>query len=186
MQAEASPHHAMYGHAHDRVGQTLLDAAGEAQQQPTRRLRDDWPFVGVQAPRGLGNAVCCAFHCGAVEPLPLRGKALVVLIREFLGGTKTELIQQHLPETRLPKQFAAQIIAQVPKIGVRKLAKMLGLSPSTITRWKQEKSFNDELYLWTSIFNRRRNTVDKTSKKAPKKVKNPKRAEKKGKKKSTN
>jgi hypothetical protein len=83
------------------------------------------------------------------EPTP---ETMAVLLRELMGGTNTELIQSNLPENKEPKIFAAQLLAQCPKIGVRSLAKALNLSPSTISRWIKDSDFQREIRFWAEMF----------------------------------
>jgi len=84
-----------------------------------------------------------------MEASHLRGlsppEALVILHRELLGGANTNLIRKSSPAKRRPKELAVQIIAETPNIGVRKLAKMVGVSASTITRWHQEDEFRRQV-----------------------------------------
>jgi hypothetical protein len=83
------------------------------------------------------------------RPLP---EALVIVLRELLGGTNTDLIREHWSDNRRLRDFAAQILAQMPNIGVRKLAKRLGVSPSTISRWLREEEFHEDIRLWKFMF----------------------------------
>jgi hypothetical protein len=66
------------------------------------------------------------------------GYALVDLIRSLLDADKKKLKSS---KAYPPRYQAAWILAQVPDISTRELARMLGVSPISVSRWRNREDF---------------------------------------------
>ena len=95
----------------------------------------------------IRHMTLCIVEVLFLEPEPLP-EACAVLLRELLGGDNTDLIKKHRPETKIVWELAVQILAQRPRIGIRALAKMVGVAPSTISRWLKDSSFQADVRFW--------------------------------------
>lgn len=95
----------------------------------------------------IRHMTLCIVEVLFLEPEPLP-EACAVLLRELLGGANTDLIKKHRPETKIVWELAVQILAQRPRIGIRALAKMVGVAPSTISRWLKNSSFQVDVRFW--------------------------------------
>ena len=73
------------------------------------------------------------------------GPELIALLMELLNVDRhrRSLGAAHSEE----KDIAAQLEAQVPNVGVRELAKAVGVAPSTITAWRREPDYEKHVKL---------------------------------------
>jgi hypothetical protein len=99
-------------------------------------------YAPVRTQNKLARSSIAAAAMMLLESLVPDGAFLVDLIRE--------LLEVKLPGQAETKEFQArkaaiQIWAQIPDIGVRRLARSVGVNPSTISRWQRDPEFVKEL-----------------------------------------
>ncbi len=82
----------------------------------------------------------------AIEP----GPQLLLLLAELLNVDRHR--QARADKKNAERDIAAQIDAQIPGIGVRQLAKGVGVAPSTITTWRSEPEYQKQVEFCKKLF----------------------------------
>ena len=112
----------------------LRNAVKSGQRAPVRH--------GGKLPKTAIAAIAVILLENYVEQDEVPGENLVELIRELLGVDLPIISGKFDNEKRTNAVWA---FAQHPDLGVRELAKLLEVNPSTIVRWKKDPAFIDRI-----------------------------------------
>ncbi len=108
-----------------------------------REFEDQNTAAPVRRGLSVGRTVLNDLSFTLLENTNFPGPELLALIGELLG------IDRHrrtlAKDVDSPKNTAAWIEAQCPDIGVRDLAESLSVAPSSVTRWRQDPEFQDQI-----------------------------------------
>jgi len=112
---------------------TLKAAEKTHKAAPVRTLK----FV----PRSLVARIAMYLLDGCVRESCPPGPRLNDLLRELLGTETIKHSVLHQKDDQKFLSFAARAIAQLPSIGTRKLARIMKVDPSTMSRWRRSAEF---------------------------------------------
>jgi hypothetical protein len=115
------------------IERDTIEKSGEVHLQSRRIAISD----------GLVNFLIVAMLEPMEEFIP---PSLVVLIRERLCGTNPDLYKEYLQMQRKRDSLALAAFAfPVGKVSIRKIAKLMKVQPSTVSRWFPNGDFQREL-----------------------------------------
>lgn len=103
---------------------------------------------GVAMPEPLINyLICVALDAQSWNDTMTLNRDLIVLIRERLGGANQQYRQAvKLHEKRKHAAWiGGQLKAQGEVVSIRKIAEILDIAPSTISRWYPDNTFQEEV-----------------------------------------
>ena len=104
----------------------------------------------VLAGGAMSRVVIADIAMTMVESLDAPGDELLALLMELLN------LDRHRRSLARRKgsgfEIACQIEAQWPKIGVRKLAKVINVAPSRITEWRKDPDYHSKVEFFNKLF----------------------------------
>lgn len=132
----------------------------EFSEQVSKWLRNELSFLRegekttgaapVLAGGAMSRVVIADIAMTMIESLDAPGDELLALLMELLD------LDRHRRSLARRKgsgfEVACQIEAQLPKIGVRKLAKIIDVAPSRITEWRKNPDYHSKVEFYKKLF----------------------------------
>ncbi len=104
----------------------------------------------VLAGGAMSRLVIADIAMTMIESLDAPGDELLALLMELLDLDRHRRSLARRNGSGF--EVACQIEAQLPKIGVRKLAKMISVAPSRITEWRKNPDYHSKVEFYKKLF----------------------------------